>query len=333
MKDLISIIIPVYKVEKYIHRCLESVINQTYTNLEVILIDDGSPDDCGKICDEYAKKDNRIKVVHKQNGGQSEARNQGLEIASGEYIGFVDSDNYIKEDMFEVLYKTMLKYDADITICNIVKTNNATNECLENYKDIEIYDKSNSMQKLLNNHITNYIYNKLYKRELWEGIHFPVGKILEDMDVMYRIIEKAKKIICTNKTEYYYFIRQDSSIAKIDVKVTKDLRNVVNKRYQYLKKERPDLIDLLIITRMFNIIQYHDNLAHCNEYKIYKSKEFIEEYNFYKKNFRNYKKELYKGKSSRKKIEMFLLYMNRTLYYYYSRVRTITKDKLKNNTK
>ena len=328
MQDLISIIIPVYKVEKYIRKCIDSVRNQTYSNIEIILIDDGSPDNCGKICDEYAQKDHRIKVIHKQNGGQSEARNQGLAIANGKYIGFVDSDDYIKENMFEILHKIMIKHNADMTVCNIVKTNNGTNEYLEDYKNVEVYDKSNAIQELLKDHITNYIYNKLYKRELWENIVFPIGKLLEDMDVMYHIIERTNKIVCTNETEYYYLTRNDSSIAKIDVKITINLKEIVNKRYRYLKEKRPDLLDLLNITRLFNIIQYHDNLSFCNEYKIYNNREFKEEYNFYKKNFKQYKKQLYKEKSIRKKIEMFLLYISRNLYYYYGRIRTILKHKL-----
>ena len=122
--DLISIIVPVYKVEKYIDECIKSIINQTYTNLEIILIDDGSPDNCGKICDEYAKNDKRIKVIHQKNMGQSVARNVGLEYAKGDYIGFVDSDDYIKNNMFEVLHNNLVSYNADISICNIIKVKN-----------------------------------------------------------------------------------------------------------------------------------------------------------------------------------------------------------------
>ena len=117
-KALISIIIPVYKVEKYLEKCIQSVINQTYENLQIILVDDGSPDNCGKICVEYAKKDHRIEVIHKSNGGLSDARNKGLEIAKGEYIGFVDSDDYIESDMYEVLYNLLKQYNAYVKICN-----------------------------------------------------------------------------------------------------------------------------------------------------------------------------------------------------------------------
>lgn len=117
-EDLISIIVPVYKVENYLSKCLDSMICQTYKNIEIILVDDGSPDNSGKICDDYAKKDSRIKVIHKENGGLSDARNAGLKIATGKYIGFVDSDDYISVEMYEKLYNQAKKEDADIACCN-----------------------------------------------------------------------------------------------------------------------------------------------------------------------------------------------------------------------
>lgn len=324
MEELISVIIPVYKVEKYIKKCVDSIINQTYKNLEIILIDDGSPDNCGKICDEYAKLDERIKVVHKKNGGQAEARNIGLDIANGKYIGFVDSDDYIENNMFEILYRNLIEYDADISITNTIEIKKIQ-VAIEKYNDIEIYDKTNIMRMLLNNHITNYLYNKLYKKELWKDIRMPTGRILEDMDVMYRILECANKVVCTNRSAYYYLIRDDSSISKINIKVTNDLKEAVNKRYKYLKEKMPELLDILIPLRLYNIMQYHDNLAVCKEYDIYNSEEYDEEYSFYKEYFKRYKKEIYKGKIIRKKLEMYLLYRNKTIFYYYC----IIKNKIK----
>ena len=118
MNELISIIVPVYKVEPYLNKCVDSIINQTYKNIEIILVDDGSPDNCGKICDDYTKKDSRIKVIHKKNGGLSDARNYGIEASIGDYIMFVDSDDYISANMCEILLKTAKKYNADIINCN-----------------------------------------------------------------------------------------------------------------------------------------------------------------------------------------------------------------------
>lgn len=119
MNNLISVIVPVYKVEKYIKKCIESIINQTYENLEIILVDDGSPDNCGKICDEYAKKDKRIKVIHKENGGVSSARNLGLEKSNGQYITFIDSDDWIEEEYCEILLTTLKEQNADCAICRL----------------------------------------------------------------------------------------------------------------------------------------------------------------------------------------------------------------------
>ena len=130
--NLISIIVPIYNVEKYLKKCIDSIINQTYKNLEIILVDDGSPDNCGKICDEYAKKDNRIKVIHKENGGVSSARNVGVENATGEYIGFVDSDDYIEKDMYEVLINNLKKENADISIISNYEV--YKNKIIENKK-------------------------------------------------------------------------------------------------------------------------------------------------------------------------------------------------------
>lgn len=330
MEELISIIIPVYKVEEYLNKCIDSVINQSYKNLEIILVDDGSPDNCPQICDEYSRKDNRIKVIHKKNGGQSEARNCGLDIAKGKYIGFVDSDDYIKEDMFEILYKNMINYDADISLCNIIKIKKKSNENVENYDEIEIYNSSDSIKQLLKQHITNYLPNKLYKREIWEEIRLPEGKILEDMDVMYRLIEKSNKIVATNKTEYYYFIRKDSSISQINTKVTKDLKDAVNKRYVYLSTKMPEVLDLLNITRLQNIAQYYYNLSYCNEKLIYRSEEFNKEYKFYRERFKVYKKELLKEQCIKNKIELYLLYFNRGIYYYYVRTKLKIKKIIKN---
>ena len=116
--DLISVIVPVYKVEQYLNECIKSIINQTYKNLEIILVNDGSPDDCGKMCDIWAKKDNRIKVIHKKNGGLSDARNCGIDIANGKYIQFVDSDDLLELDMIDFLYTNIQKYNCDISICS-----------------------------------------------------------------------------------------------------------------------------------------------------------------------------------------------------------------------
>lgn len=241
-KALISIIIPVYKVEKYLEKCIQSLINQTYENLQIILVDDGSPDNCGKICDEYAKKDHRIEVIHKSNGGLSDARNKGLEIAKGEYIGFVDSDDYIEADMYEVLYNLLKQYNADVSICNFytvsqgkIAIKNAENGIKE-YNRIEILK-----EVLLDNNIQSYAWNKLYKKELFDEIKYPVGKKYEDIGTTFYLLEKCNKVVVTGKPEYYYINRQDSIVNNVTETTITDYIELIMQRYDYIEENIKEL--------------------------------------------------------------------------------------------
>lgn len=241
-KALISIIIPVYKVEKYLEKCIQSVINQTYENLQIILVDDGSPDNCGKICDEYAKKDHRIEVIHKSNGGLSDARNKGLEMAKGEYIGFVDSDDYIEADMYEVLYNLLKQYNADVSICNFytvsqgkISIKNADNGINE-YNRIEILKEI-----LLDKNIQSYAWNKLYKKELFDEIKYPIGKKYEDIGTTFYLLEKCNKVVVTGKSEYYYINRQDSIVNNVTESTITDYIEVIMQRYDYIEENIKEL--------------------------------------------------------------------------------------------
>lgn len=241
-KALISIIIPVYKVEKYLEKCIQSVINQTYENLQIILVDDGSPDNCGKICDEYAQKDHRIEVIHKSNGGLSDARNKGLEIAKGEYIGFIDSDDYIESDMYEVLYNLLKQYNADVSICNFytvsqgkIAIKNAENGIKE-YNRIEILK-----EVLLDNNIQSYAWNKLYKKELFDEIKYPVGKKYEDIGTTFYLLEKCNKVVVTEKPEYYYINRQDSIVNNVTETTITDYIELIMQRYDYIEENIKEL--------------------------------------------------------------------------------------------
>ncbi len=241
-KALISVIIPVYKVEKYVERCIQSVINQTYENLQIILVDDGSPDNCGKICDEYAKKDHRIEVIHKSNGGLSDARNKGLEIAKGEYIGFVDSDDYIEADMYEVLYNLLKQYNADVSICNFytvsqgkISIKNADNGINE-YNRIEILKEI-----LLDRNIQSYAWNKLYKKELFDEIKYPIGKKYEDIGTTFFLLEKCNKVVVTGKSEYYYINRQDSIVNNVTETTITDYIELIMQRYDYIEENIKEL--------------------------------------------------------------------------------------------
>jgi len=186
MSDLISIIIPVYNVEKYLERCVKSVINQTYKNLEIILVDDGAKDNSGKMCDELSKLDSRIKVIHKENGGLSDARNFGLKIATGDYIGFVDSDDYIADDMYETLYHTIKNNNADISIVSFYEMYKEKVIGVRDSGNLEILSKQEAMKELLiDTKIQSYAWNKLFKKELFNDLKFPTGKNFEDIELLY----------------------------------------------------------------------------------------------------------------------------------------------------
>ena len=233
--DLISIIIPVYKVEKYLEKCIESVLNQTYTNLQIILVDDGSPDNCGKICDEYAKKDSRIEVIHKANGGLSDARNVGISKAKGRYIGFVDSDDYIKENMYEILLNLIKKYDADVSICNLYDVIDG-NEYIRNKENgIQEYSRLDILKEvLLDKNIQSYAWNKLYKKELFDEVKYPIGKKYEDIGTTFYIFEKCNKIVVTSEPEYYYLKRSDSLVNNVTESTVFDYMELILQRYLYI---------------------------------------------------------------------------------------------------
>lgn len=241
-KALISIIIPVYKVEKYLEKCIQSVINQTYENLQIILVDDGSPDNCGKICDEYAKKDHRIEVIHKSNGGLSDARNKGLEIAKGEYIGFVDSDDYIESDMYEVLYNLLKQYNSDVSICNFYTVSQGKIAIKNVDNGIKEYNRIEILKEiLLDNNIQSYAWNKLYKKELFDEIKYPIGKKYEDIGTTFYLLEKCNKVVVTGKPEYYYINRKDSIVNSITESTITDYIELIMQRYDYIEENVKEL--------------------------------------------------------------------------------------------
>lgn len=219
----ISIVVPVYNVEKYLDNCIESILNQTFKDFELILVDDGSTDKSGEICDKYNVKDDRIKVIHKSNGGVSSARNAGLDIACGKYIGFVDSDDIIHPRMYEILYDLIQVYKSDISCCNF---KNIYSEVNEEYEDINITEviEMNNIQAVSNLYGKNInvrlvvAWNKLYIRELFDDIRYELGKIHEDEFIAHKLLYKCKKIVYTNDELYYYLQREGSIMSQISYK-------------------------------------------------------------------------------------------------------------------
>lgn len=215
-KELISVIVPVYQVEKYLVRCLESVVNQTYKNLEIILVDDGSTDASGEICDEYAEKDDRIKVIHKENGGLSSARNAGLDIAQGEYIAFVDSDDWIAPDMYQCLYQLLILHpECQIAECGVIRATDNSKCLVHHLHKYTVLDKDgmfNYFFRVKGEASNTGVWKYLIRREILSGFSFVIT-LNEDVEANYEFFNRATHMIRTNQKYYYYYVNK-SGITK-----------------------------------------------------------------------------------------------------------------------
>lgn len=236
---MISVIVPVYKVEPYIHQCIDSIIKQTYKDLEILLIDDGSPDNCGTICDEYAKQDSRIKVFHTENRGLSAARNLGLKEAKGEYIGFVDSDDWIEPYMYEKLFEAIQENKADISFCGYWKEYDSATETFDYPKTV--FTRQEALSTLLDRKMENNVWNKLFSKELFQEIHFPEGRNYEDSYIMHVIMGKAKRIVTIPDVYVHYRKRAGSISMTRSAKHLIELPESRIARYTYIKEKEPAL--------------------------------------------------------------------------------------------
>lgn len=246
MEEKISIIVPVYKVEKYLNKCVDSLICQTYQNLEIILVDDGSPDNCPKICDEYAKKDSRVKVVHKENGGLSDARNAGMKEITGEYVSFIDSDDYVSIDFFESLFNVMNKTQSDIVECSVLKVyegrENDRSETNSNTEEVKVFNTEDALKNLILDVLfRQHVWNKLYKASVVKDILFEKGKLNEDEFWTYQVFGNAKKVARYEKSMYFYLQRQGSIMANgYSLKRLDGLEAKFN-RQKYIDKKFPSV--------------------------------------------------------------------------------------------
>lgn len=272
--DLISIIIPVYNVEKYLRQCLESVINQTYKNLEIILVDDGSKDASGGICDEYAEKDGRIKVIHKENGGVSSARNVGLENVTGSYIAFIDSDDYVLPCFIERLYNIVKKHNVDLVDCNYTTFED----------NVIVKELGNDVEKIINKKEmqmriytvkgirTIVLWNKLYKKELFNDLNFPDGKINEDEALIHRIIGNMKGQAAILDTELYYYRQNNTSIMGKKFNVNRmDIIDALEDRLQYYNEINEYELYCMTLARYQNrlkdyFIMVKENIEDADKY-------------------------------------------------------------------
>jgi len=215
MNEVISIIIPVYKVEEYLARCVDSILAQTYTNLEIILVDDGSPDNSGKICDAYAEQDDRIVVIHKPNGGLSDARNAGINRAYGSYLTFLDSDDWIPADYIAYLYGLLKESGSAISLCNFLKTTTEVLPETNEPEKVTVMTSDEILEKYID--LGDAFHpqlvmacGKLFKAELFDTIRFPVGRLHEDEFTTYKLFHYAKKTVLSSLPLYYYWQREDS---------------------------------------------------------------------------------------------------------------------------
>ncbi|WP_050008142.1 glycosyltransferase [Butyrivibrio sp. WCE2006] len=291
MDELISVIVPVYKVENYIRKCIDSIIAQTYTTLEIILVDDGSPDNCGFICDEYAENDKRIRVIHKENGGLSSARNAALDVMSGAWIICVDSDDYVHPDMVRRLHDAATENNAEISMCShyIEKADKLLiTERVED--DIQVLDKKTALYKLIEDkEIKNYAWGKLYKSELFDGVRYPEGRNYEDIATTYYLFDKAKKIVKLPDYLYYYLIREDgisfnNSAAAWHKGCHATCLGQEERAAYFLQKGYDDLYELAMAKllpylysdiRSGYIVQYDDNINDTKSYLKEHMQEFI----------------------------------------------------------
>lgn len=240
MNPLISVIVPIFNVEKYLNRCVDSIINQTYENLEIILVDDGSTDGCPGICDDYAKKDSRIKVIHKENGGLSDARNAGMKTACGEYISFVDSDDWIDLQTYSLVLQKMLDTQSQIGAFNIISVSDG--DFSPDLSDkFEVFDSQTAIENTIDDiKVKTVAWNKLYHRSVLKDLSFKVGRLNEDEFFTFYALDKADRIVYLYRQCYYYYQRPNSIMGSYNIKRL-DMLDGVRERMSFTKEHYPEI--------------------------------------------------------------------------------------------
>ena len=255
---LVSIIVPVYRVEDYLSRCVESLIKQTYRNIEIILVDDGSPDRCPELCDWWVKKDDRIRVIHKKNGGLSDARNAGVSIAQGEFIIFVDSDDWVDDTFVESLYLGVYYTQSDICECEIIKTDKMKKMKFlkENKKgNAQCFKPEEALELLIQDSVFHqYVWNKIYKRECIEGIMFEIGRTNEDEFWTYQVFGRSDRIAKIPNRLYYYFQRNESIMGKTYNLKRLDALEAKKRRQLYIEKYYPGIAEVSKVNFLFSCL-------------------------------------------------------------------------------
>ena len=319
----ISIIVPIYNVEKYLTNCIDSILNQTFKDFELILVNDGSTDNSLEICKHYKDIDDRICIIDKKNGGASSARNAGLDIAKGEYIGFVDSDDYIHPQMYELLYNQIIKNKADISMCEFKRVSQFNKKELSDKvilnQEVEILNNKEAVVKLEEYGSVTYVvaWNKLYKKSLFNNIKFKEGIIHEDEYIIHRLLYQVNKLVYIKK-ELYFYLQREGSIMD--------------------KKLNINSIDYLI-SSVDSLLAYSDKIRFFDEKNLINLKEkyeyvylskILKNYSILDKNYHNNKKLLTlkndfrkllkillksKNNSIKEKISLIIFAINPNIYY------------------
>ena len=277
----ISVIVPVYNVEKYLNKCVESILRQTFRDFELILVDDGSPDHSGEMCDAWAAKDPRVRVIHKPNGGLSDARNRGLELSSGKYLCFVDSDDYIAEDMLESLHHLAEKYSVKLVCCNFLQVGEdgtVITPALPVRSGLYTQDGFWKQSFLPGSKIFyNVTWNKLYDRSLFDRVRFPVGLINEDAYVLYDIVSQCSRIAVSAKPEYYYLIRENSIMRRQwSLKNLTSARAYLTRTEKFIERRKWRFAEETLAHAVHEMLghDYGDGAKKSEEYRAVKRKAF-----------------------------------------------------------
>lgn len=237
----ISVIVPIYNVEKYLDRCVQSLVNQSYNNLDIILVDDGSPDNCPQMCDEYAKKYSNIKAVHKENGGLSDARNYGMKYAEGEYISFIDSDDWIDTKTYEIIMSKMLETNSEIGAFNVLWYYEGDELKPELSDEYEVMNSQQAIECTIDDiKVKTNVWNKVYKRNIVDELEFPKGKLNEDEFYTFKVLDRATSIVYIHRQCYYYFQRSNSIMGEYKLNRL-DMLDGVWARYELIKEKYPEI--------------------------------------------------------------------------------------------
>ena len=311
MKERISVVVPVYNVEQYLEKCVNSIINQTYKNLEISLVDDGDTDKSGKLCDELANLDNRIMVYHKKNGGLSDARNYGVERATGDYIGFVDGDDYIDAEMYEKLYEAIKKENVDVAECNLKIIYSDRVELFTEKKYYSVYTKQEYLEEYLKiEKIFGSACVRLITADIAKKIHFPNGKLYEDTYYAYDLINVADSYVIMEAPYYNYLMRENSiTNARFNPRIF-DLIEIVEEFYNTVYENYPGLEEAADCRKMYAYFSVLNSILLEEEFK--NNSFYPRIVNYFKKNYIKLLRNKYITRN--RKLSILLIKININLY-------------------